>query len=77
MEWDDSMSDEQRDILQNGLEAEKIICNYYESPISCMNPVGKKSWQKSLIHPFKNSFAEVMRDLPQDYIDTVISVQRH
>ena len=39
MEGDDPMWDEQRHILQDGFEAGKIICNSYDSLISCMNPV--------------------------------------
>ena len=34
MERDNPMSDEQRDILQDGLQAGKIICNYYDSLVS-------------------------------------------
>ena len=71
------MSDEQIHKLQNGLEAERIICNYYASLISYINPVGKKCWQKRLIHPSKKIFDKVMRHLLQDYIDTVNIAQRH
>lgn len=63
MKWDDPMLSEQRGISQNGLEAEKITCNYYDSLgwilawiHSCMDPVGKECWQKSLIHPYKKTW---------------------
>ena len=55
-EWDDPMLSEERGISQDGLEAEKITCNYYDSLISCMDPVGKECWQKSLIHPYKKTW---------------------
>ena len=77
MEEDDPMSDEQWNILQDGLKAEKTICNSYENLIYCMNPVGKECWQKPLIHPCKKSFEKVMRNLLQDYIDFVNGVQRY
>ena len=76
MEADDPMSDEQRDILQGGLKAEKIICNYYDSLVSYMNSVGKECWLRPIIHLCKKVFEEVMSDLSQDYIDIVSSVQK-
>ena len=77
IEGDDLTSGEQKDILQDCIEAEKIIHNYFDSLISCMNPVGKAYWQKPLIHPCKKTFEEVIRDLRQDYIDIANSVQGH
>ena len=76
MEGDDPMSDEQRDILQGGLKAEKIICNYYDSLVSYMNSVGKECWLRPIIHLCKKAFEEVMSDLSQDYVDIVSSVQK-
>ena len=73
-EEDDRMSDQQGDILQDGFEAEMIICSYYVCLISCMNTVGKECCQKPLIHPCKKTFEEFLKDLLQDYSDIVYSV---
>ena len=64
-------------MFQDGLEAEKMIYNYYDSLIFCMNPVGKECWQKSLIYPCKETLKEVMRDLLHDYIDIVYKRTRN
>ena len=43
MEWNDAMSNEQRGIPQDGLEADKMTCSLYESLIFCMDPVEKNT----------------------------------
>ena len=71
------ISDEQRNFVNDGFDAEKTICSYYDSLISCINPVGNDKWEKPLKHPCKKTFVEVVQDLGQDYIDITSSVQRH
>ena len=71
------MSDERRDIVQDGLEAEKRICNHYDSLTPCMNPDEEECSQKPLTHPCKKTFKKVMRDLVQYYVDIVNSVQMY
>ena len=61
----------------NGLAAEKAICQYHDSLLTTMNPTDPNEWVKPSIHPCKVKFEDAMKNVDDDYIDLVNSIQRH
>lgn len=64
-------------ILQEGHDAERKVCDYYDYLISCMNPVSYEEWVKPLIHPCKVKYEDAVESIDEDYAALLNSVQRH
>jgi hypothetical protein len=63
--------------VNEGLTAEKEICQYHDSLLTTINPVNPEEWSRPETHPCKVKFCEAMEKSDADYADLVNSIQRH
>ena len=83
MKNNDQLKDELRNLLDfdilNGIEAEKIVCEYVDNILTTINPIEPSLWSVPKTHPCKKSFDSLSSDTDynNDYEEIVNSVQKH
>ena len=66
-----------REIISEGKEAEKKICDYYDNLIFCQNPINHNEWIKPDTHPCRLPYDKAMQSVETDHANLVNTVQRH
>ena len=63
-------------VINDGVSAGKIICDYYDKLINCINPADVESWVKPTVHPRQKKFDKAIISSEDDYVNLVNTVQR-
>lgn len=52
----------------------KIMCDYYDKLITCINPADVEPWVKSTFHPRQKKFDEGIISSEDDYVTLVNTI---
>ena len=64
-------------VINDGVSAVKIICDYYDKSITCIKPADMDSWVKPTVRPCQKKLDEAIISSEDDYANLVNTVQRH